>query len=326
VPDREPDRETGPQAPGEDVDAKRDDEAFVIAALTGVGPARAELAVGIGDDAAVFSDGRVVTTDTMIEGIHWDAHLSPGDVGWKLVAVNASDVGAMGGRPEWALLTLSLPSPLDRAWVREFAAGTRAACEHWGITLVGGDTTGSPGPRVATLMLHGRAERPVLRSGGRPGDRVWVTGELGRAAEAFLSDAPSPGALAHFRRPEPPVAFGAALGASGLATAMMDLSDGLAADLTRLAAASRVGAVLDPSAVPGARPLAWRTSFGEDYEFLFTSPPEASEALVSLAARNGVTVTPIGVLTADLPVRLRGRSWPAPLFSHFRTPPSREDL
>ena len=149
----------GPTAP----DA--DEEDWVIARLSADRTAPPTVAVGIGDDAALFADGRVVTVDTMVEGVHWDDKLSPGDVGWKLVAVNVSDVGAMGGRPEWALLAMSLPSPLDRLWVNAFAEGLHAACAHWGVALIGGDTSRGPA-RSLSLTVGGHAGGCDGRGGG----------------------------------------------------------------------------------------------------------------------------------------------------------------
>lgn len=307
--------------PGSDgPDPDPDDEAHVIATLAAGARPGADVRVGIGDDAALFSDGRVVTVDTMVEGVHWDERLSPADVGWKLVAVNVSDVAAMGGRPEWALLALSAPSPLDRAWIAAFAEGVTAACAHWGVALVGGDTTRAP-VRMASLTVGGHAPRPVLRSGGRPGDDVWVTGTLGRAAEAFLAASPRADAVAHFRRPEPRVAFAQALAGAGLATAMMDLSDGLRADLTRLCAASGCGATVDPGAIPGDGPLAWRVSFGEDYELLFTADAERRDAVRSLATMERTPIARVGRLEPAPGLRLEGGAeWPAALFTHFAPP------
>jgi thiamine-monophosphate kinase len=305
----------GPTAP----DA--DEEDWVIARLSADRTAPPTVAVGIGDDAALFADGRVVTVDTMVEGVHWDDKLSPGDVGWKLVAVNVSDVGAMGGRPEWALLAMSLPSPLDRLWVNAFAEGLHAACAHWGVALIGGDTSRGPA-RSLSLTVGGHAARPVLRSTGRPDDDIWVTGKLGRSAEAFLANAPRPEALAHFRRPVPPVAFGAALAEAGLATAMMDLSDGLSRDLDRLCLASGCGAVVYGEVLPGDAPLDWRVAFGEDYELLFCAAQEDRDAVRSVARMQDVAISRIGRLEARPGLRLAsGGEWPRALFSHFARPP-----
>ena len=303
-----------------------DDEQWLIEQIRSRVPGAAPL--GIGDDGAVPPPGAgtaVLSTDTMVEGVHWDGRLSAEDVGWKLVAVNASDLGAMGAVPSWALLNLSLPAPLDRAWAEGFVTGLAAACRRWDLQLIGGDTTRSP-VRFAALTVGGYARRVVLRSGGQPGDGVWMTGEAGRAAEGFLSATPRPAALAWLRRPEPPVRFGAAV--AGIAGAMMDLSDGLRRDLRRLCAASGCGAEIDADKIPGDRALNWKTSFGEDYELLLTVPPEGENELRCLAELERIDLSRIGVLTEGETVRLKnsgldGAGWPPPLFDHFpaaRTP------
>ena len=270
--------------------------------------------LGIGDDAAIppIGDGQLlISTDTMVEGVHWDDRLSPSDVGWKLMAVNASDLGAMGARPSWALLNLSLPAPLEMAWVRAFVAGLAEASRHFRLPIIGGDTTRAP-TRVLGLTVGGYARRPVTRAGGRPGDEIWVSGPLGRAAAGFYGEDSS-----WLRRPMPPVALGAALGEAGLLHAMMDLSDGLHKDLKRLCAASNCGAQVFPELIPGVSRMDWRVSFGEDYELLFVASPEQQDAIVSVTAMQGVSATRIGVLTAALSVELVGQSWPDLLFDHF---------
>ncbi|MDP2312454.1 MAG: thiamine-phosphate kinase [Pseudomonadota bacterium] len=304
------------------------DEDWVIDRLASRSAPAPGLVLGIGDDAALFEDGRVYTVDSMVEGVHWDDKLSPADVGWKLVAVNVSDVGAMGGRPSFALLTMGLPSPLDRAWVDAFADGLHAACAKWGVALVGGDTTRSP-VRTLSLTVGGHAARPVRRSTGRVGDDVWVTGQLGLAAEGFLSATPRPAALARLRRPEPPVAFGVALAEAGLASAMMDLSDGLARDLGRLCDASGCGALLDAEMIPGDAPLDWRVAFGEDYELLFSASVQDRDAVRSVASMQDIPISRVGRLEPRPGLRLvDGGEMPASLFTHFaarvpRTPPRR---
>ncbi len=294
-----------------------DDEEAVIAALQAAVGTVAPPLVGIGDDAALVGGDLVVTTDTMVEGTHWDSRLSAEDVGWKLVAVNVSDLAAMGARPAWCVLALTLPGPLHLPWVEAFAAGVGAACRHWNLPLVGGDTTRGPA-RVATLTAAGNAPRPVRRSTARPGDLVWVSGPLGRAAEAFLSTTPSEAALAWFRRPQPPLALALALADAGAVSAMMDLSDGLQRDLARLCVASGCGATIDVDALPGAGPLAWRTAFGEDYELLFTTPPDTQDAVEYIAAPMSTRPTCIGRIEQAGGVRrLDGAPWPTPLYAHF---------
>jgi thiamine-monophosphate kinase len=301
-------RSTGP-APEED------GEAWIVELARARFPAGSPGA-GIGDDAAVLDLGNAVTTDTMVEGVHWDERLSPADVGWKLVAVNVSDLGAMGARPRWATLALTLPRPLDRAWVRDFYAGLADALGHFGVQLVGGDTTRGPA-RMLSLTVGGAVRRPVLRSGGRPGDELWVTGELGLSAQAFLRAAPGTAALAWFRRPRPPVGFGVALAEAGLATAMMDLSDGLAIDLRRLCRASGCGALVQPDALPGTGTLAERVAFGEDYQLLFAASAEGAHAICCLAEELEVPVSKVGCLTESEAVLLAGEEWPPAAFGHF---------
>ncbi|MCB9741144.1 MAG: thiamine-phosphate kinase [Alphaproteobacteria bacterium] len=259
------------------------DEAYVIRTLTHRLSAPRPPTVGPGDDAAVLDDGLTLTVDAMVEGVHWDDRLSPEDVGAKLVAVNASDIAAMGASPRWALLALSLPDPLDRAWVEGFSRGLRRALDACGAELVGGDTTASRGARVASLSMGGAlVGPPLLRSGARPGDQLWVSGTLGDAAGGFYLDPPPEELLAALRRPRPPLALGPALSREGLASAAMDVSDGLAADLAKLCEASGLGAEVEPERVPlspalrAADPdaLDHALGFGEDYQLLFTAPPE----------------------------------------------------
>ena len=187
-------------------------------------------------------------------------------MGRKLVAVNASDIAACGGRADWALLTLCLPQPLDMAWVQDFARGLREALGP--VPLLGGDTTRSPGPRMVSLTLGGRLEGPpLLRSTAGPNQDLWVSGRLGAAADAFHGEGP----LEPLVDPSPPLDLGPRLARDGLATAAMDLSDGLAADLRRLCRASGVGALVD--AVPTSTTLQRALGFGDDYELLFTAHP-----------------------------------------------------
>ncbi len=296
-------------------------EARIIASLLGDHPPPPP--AGPGDDAALVPGDIAVSVDTMMEGVHFDERLSPADIGWKLVAVNASDIGACGRQPDWALLAISLPRPLREAWLADFSAGLHAALAHFGVRLIGGDTTASPGPISATLTIASLPGGPfITRGGGRPGDRIWVTGTLGAAAAGFLHGAPD--GLAWLRRPRPPVAFGAALGASGLAHAMMDLSDGLMCDLKRLCAASGVGAIVHPERLPAdpsteglPEPLALQVAFGEDYQLLLCAPPSSDGALKRLAQSHHIALSDIGTLTAESGATLSSKDWPKAAFSHF---------
>ncbi len=179
------------------------DESHIIRTLlrSTRGPVRDPRAPG--HDGVVVDGARgheVVAIDTLVEGVHFDGRLDPADVGWKSVAVNVSDIGAMGALPTWALLSLALPGPLDRSWLDGFAEGLHAALDHWAVRLVGGDTVRSPGPVVVTLSIAGDARGDVPgRGGARAGDALWVTGRLGRASAGFAGIGDS-----HWlRRPEP---------------------------------------------------------------------------------------------------------------------------
>ena len=279
------------------------------------------LTIGPGDDAAWVRDGRVITVDTMVEGVHWDDRLSAEDVGWKLVAVNASDLGAMGARPRWAVLSMALPQATDKAWVHHFARGLSMGLRHFGMDLAGGDTVRSNNDQiVVTLTAGGEAHKPVRRAGGRPGHPIFVTGVLGGAAAGLQSDKAT--LLKSLARPAPPVGFAVALADNGLAQSMMDLSDGLSADLPRLCRASRCGARIDSAKLPTHPDMPHRKrglalTGGEDYELLFTVEEEDIERLLSLARSHNVQVTQIGRLTEDDGPKLLDGSWPAPDFAHF---------
>lgn len=266
--------------------------------------------------------GRAITVDTLVEGVHWDQRLSPEDVGWKCVAASVSDLAAMGARPEWLVLSLSVP-PGDAAWTRRFAHGLGLATTKWDVGVVGGDTTRAPSARMVSVTLGGHCVgRPMVRSGARPGHDLWVTGIPGLAGAGWRTESPGPAALAALRRPTPPLAFALALARVGLPSAAMDLSDGLAKDLPRLCSASAVGAVVDPQALPGHPDLGdaavdHALRGGDDYQLLLAAPPAARGALTCLARAYGVSVHRIGHARAERRVELSGGGWPTPAFDHF---------
>jgi thiamine-monophosphate kinase len=300
------------------------DESFIVDTLLEArpeGPPRGSTSAPFapGDDAAVVEFDRCVTVDAMIEGVHWDDALSAEDVGWKLAAVNASDINAMGAVPRWAVLTIAVPTPLDKSWIRGFSRGFGAALAEWNIQLVGGDTARSPGPRMLSLTLTGEAQNPIGRDGAQPGDDIWVSGPLGGAAAGFLLNGASTEAL---RRPHPPMGLGPGL--VGIASAMMDLSDGLARDLPRLCTASGVGAEVEPTALPlhpnldqAEDPLPLAVGFGEEYELLFTAPPAHRDAIRQMAAQHNRDPSRIGIINEASGATLVGMQWPALAFSHF---------
>jgi thiamine-monophosphate kinase len=220
--------------------------------------------LGVGDDAAVLvpTPGLrlVVTTDVLVEGRHFDARLSaPADWGWKAIAVNLSDVAAMGAEPRAVVVAVTIPEQTPVELLDAVYAGMAEACTRFGVALVGGDTSAGPALSLAVTAL-GEAERPVPRSGARPGDRLVVSGALGAAAAGLAllqrGDAAAaelldrhPHLAAAHRRPWPELALGLAL-ARGGASAMIDVSDGLAGDALHLAEASGLGVEVHDSAVP----------------------------------------------------------------------------
>ncbi|MFO0750254.1 MAG: thiamine-phosphate kinase [Myxococcota bacterium] len=251
---------------------------------------------GPGDDAAVVmraDAARVVTTDALIEGTHFLRGHPPEALGWKSLAVNLSDVGAMGARAEAFTLALALPRGLDRAWVDAFARGLGACARASGVVIAGGDTVASPGPIVVSITAWGTlAGSPLTRSGGRAGDVLMVAGPIGRSGLGLVRWLASPQARADLLddpclrahlRPEPPLWAGP-LAAAGGAHAGMDLSDGLATDLPRLARASGLVIVVDLDRLPPDDAVAAFTSreraaHGEDYGLAILAPPERAAAL-----------------------------------------------
>src|SRR4249919_138301 len=274
--------------------------------LSGAGP---EVRVGVGDDAAVLAPTGgelVLTTDVMVEGIHFVRRRTGArDVGYKAIVVNVSDLAAMGASPRAAVCALVLPPDVQAAWVMELFGGMREACDEYALWLVGGDLSRGRDASIAVTVtgevVPGKA---VLRSGARPGDRVVVTGELGGSAAGLrLSETattPNEQQLVLVRRhlhPTARVGEGGVLAANG-ATAMMDVSDGLAIDLSRLARASRVGAKVVVGDVPVAAGATLDDALGggEDYELLASLPGDAAveAARSELKEGFGVLLTEIG--------------------------------
>lgn len=280
-----------------------------------------DVLVSIGDDAAAVRGGAetlLLTTDTLLEGVHFRRSTATlREIGAKAIAVNVSDIAAMGGEPRYALLALALPPDLTVAEVDELFAGVLDMAGQHGVTLVGGDTCAGPGGVLLSVTLVGRVDgAPLRRSGAAPGDALLVTGSLGAAAAGLAVLQQDPGGLpgpireavlrAH-RLPTPRVAESQLIRASGGATAMIDLSDGLATDVGHLAAESGVGVRIDVDALPlsdatravaralRVDPLRWALSGGEDYELLFAAAPGRADDLARLVtARTGTLVHRIG--------------------------------
>jgi thiamine-monophosphate kinase len=285
-------------------------------------------ALGLTDDAAVLAPDAqcelVVTADMVVEGVHFLADDPPDLVARKALRVNLSDLAAKASRPLAYLQTLALPPRADEAWLARYAEGLAVDQGIYGIHLAGGDSTSTSGPITISITAFGQVPcgRAVRRSGARAGERVFVTGTIGdgalglAATQGGLAGLPAEARQAlveRYRLPQPRVAFARVLGE--VATAALDVSDGLVADLGHLCAASGVGATLDLERVPlseaaraalNLRPeLIERVlAGGDDYEVLFAAPGDRAQRIAALAAEVGLPVSEIGVLDATPGVRV----------------------
>ena len=283
-------------------------------------PARGpSVRLAVGDDAALLaptpSCELAVSVDMLVGGRHFFADTDPERLGHKTLAVNLSDMAAMGATPKWALLAGALPDN-DAVWLAAFARGFHALADAHAVDLVGGDTTRGPLALCVTIMGEVPAGRALLRSGARAGDDIYVSGTLGDAALAVAAmsgrTALAPAALAAVRAklelPEPRIALGQAL--LGVASAALDVSDGLVGDLAHILLRSAVGATVELPAVPRSPVLArlmegaeralaieCLLAGGDDYELCFTAPRAAAASIAAIAARTAVPLTRIGAVT-----------------------------
>lgn len=274
--------------------------------LSGAGP---EVRVGVGDDAAVLERGSgetVLTTDVLVEGVHFErGTTSARDLGFKAIVVNVSDIAAMGASPRAALCALTLSESVDAAWTMELFGGMREACDEYALWLVGGDLSRGTEVSIAvTVAGEVSPARAVLRSGARVGDVVVVTGALGGSAAGLrltalraMPNEKQRALIRHHLRPLARVGEASVLARYG-ATAMIDVSDGLALDLSQLCTASGAGARIDVASVPieAGATLEDALSGGEDYELLATLPDEdaAAAARRELREQFGVSLNEIG--------------------------------
>jgi thiamine-monophosphate kinase len=283
--------------------------------------------VGVGDDAALLAPTPghelAVSVDMLVAGRHFFADVDPEALGHKTLAVNLSDLAAVGATPRWALLAGALPGA-DADWLAKFARGFFALADAHGVELVGGDTTRGPLTLCVTIIGEVPAGKALLRSGARTGDSIWVSGPLGDAALALAHKqgrlelpATELAACEHaLLRPAPRVTLGERL--RGIASAAIDLSDGLIGDLGHVLKASRVGATLELAAIPRSlalqRQLDGRASDvalacllagGDDYELCFTVPAARDADVVALAIELGLTLRRIGAIVADAGILVR---------------------
>jgi thiamine-monophosphate kinase len=306
-------------------------------------PRSASVVLGVGDDAALLAPTPghelVVSVDMLVGGRHFFDDVDPESLGHKTLAVNLSDLAAMGAVPRWALLAGALPDN-DPAWLAAFARGFLALADAHGVDLVGGDTTRGPLNLCVTILGEAPAGAAITRGGARVGDDVYVSGQLGDAGLAVAARtgriALEPAALAacqaRLDRPAPRVALGLAL--RGVATAMLDVSDGLTGDLGHILERSNVGASVALAAVPRSAlmatllagadrsaALACLLAGGDDYELCFTAAPGSAPRIAAIAIEAGLPLTRIGTTTAGGGLVVRdeyGAVVPAPrAFDHF---------
>ena len=285
-------------------------------------PGRATL--GIGDDCALMTPAAgkqiAISSDMLVEDRHFFAGADARMLGHKSLAVNLSDLAAMGARPVAFTLALALPQA-ERAWLAGFAEGLFALADAFGCELIGGDTTKGPLNICITVFGELAPGQALRRSAAVAGDDIWVSGTLGDArlalagyrVEQELAPADLLMAGVRMHTPTPRVALGCALAEAGLAHAAIDISDGLVGDLGHILKASRVGATLDVDALPAGPVLArqetslrrrYTAAGGDDYELCFTAPPSAREAIAALAASCGTPVTRVGRVEAQSGLRL----------------------
>lgn len=279
-------------------------------------------ALGLTDDAALLGEQpgseTVITVDAMVAGVHFLSEDPPDLVARKLIRVNLSDLAAKGARPFAVLLAAAFPRGVGRDWLTAFARGLEQDITEFGIALIGGDTVATPGPLTLSLTALGRvpAGQALLRSGAKPGDELWLSGSLGDGALGLLAaqglltgvDAEADAYLAdRYRLPRPRSGLGPRL--LGLASAAMDVSDGLVQDLGHLCRASGVGAIIEVDRLPlsvAARQavdgdqtrLVSVLTGGDDYELLFAAPPACAQSLHVLAGETGVALTAIGSIVS----------------------------
>ena len=315
-------------------------------------PAPPWMIVGIGDDAAVVEPERnrvdVLSVDALIEGVHFDRAFTPPDaIGHRALAVNLSDLAAMGAEPRLALLSLALPQALAVSDFDAMIAGFTALAARHRLHLAGGNLTRSPGPLVVDVTVMGtvKPRRALLRAGARAGDELYVSGMIGAAAaglqmlKAGLTARTTTDHCVHrYLYPEPRVRLGSMLGRNRAASACMDLSDGLADAVRQVADASGVGAVIDIDRLPidpearewfvsrGLDPVHEAVTGGDDYELLVAVRPRTRSRLAAAHRHGGVPLTRIGLCTNDRAILMRRTAGDAAIdaqpmprgYSHFR--------
>jgi thiamine-monophosphate kinase len=288
--------------------------------------------LGIGDDAAIFNLDSgyqlVTTTDTLSEGVHFFKNDSPEDIAYKSLAVNLSDIAAMGATAKCFTLALTLPK-LDEIWLKQFSQSLKQTSKKYNVSLIGGDTTRGPLNITITMMGVVEKSKAIKRSGARNGDNIYVSGEIGDAALCLkkinAGERPHKAELIKLNRPIPRIELGSAL--KGIANSCIDISDGLEQDLSHIIKASKVGAMVDIQELPLSQSMIkyiennndWALPLcgGDDYELCFTAPENFNSEIINIAEFCKIKITKIGVINDSKDLKIKGYDGQGHSYQHF---------
>ena len=288
--------------------------------------------LGIGDDAAIFNLDSgyqlVTTTDTLSEGVHFFKNDSPEDIAYKSLAVNLSDIAAMGATAKCFTLAITLPK-LDEIWLKQFSESLKQTSEKYNVSLIGGDTTRGPLNITITMMGVVETSKAIKRSGARNGDNIYVSGEIGDAALCLkkinAGERPHKAELIKLNRPIPRIELGSAL--KGIANSCIDISDGLEQDLSHIIKASKVGAMVDIQELPLSQSMIkyiennndWALPLcgGDDYELCFTAPENFNSEIINIAEFCKIKITKIGVINDSKDLKIKGYDGQGESYQHF---------
>ena len=291
-----------------------------------------DIELGIGDDAAIFNLDSgyqlVTTTDTLSEGVHFFKNDSPEDIAYKSLAVNLSDIAAMGATAKCFTLALTLPK-LDEIWLKQFSQSLKQTSKKYNVSLIGGDTTRGPLNITITMMGVVETSKAIKRSGARNGDNIYVSGEIGDAALCLkkinAGERPHKAELIKLNRPIPRIELGSAL--KGIANSCIDISDGLEQDLSHIIKASKVGAMVDIQELPLSQSMIkyiesnddWALPLcgGDDYELCFTAPENFNSEIINIAEFCKIKITKIGVINDSKDLKIKGYDGQGQSYQHF---------
>jgi thiamine-monophosphate kinase len=291
-----------------------------------------DIELGIGDDAAIFNLDSgyqlVTTTDTLSEGVHFFKNDSPEDIAYKSLAVNLSDIAAMGATAKCFTLAITLPK-LDEIWLKQFSESLKQTSEKYNVSLIGGDTTRGPLNITITMMGVVETSKAIKRSGARNSDNIYVSGEIGDAALCLkkinAGERPHKAELIKLNRPIPRIELGSAL--KGIANSCIDISDGLEQDLSHIIKASKVGAMVDIQELPLSQSMIkyiennndWALPLcgGDDYELCFTAPENFNSEIINIAEFCKIKITKIGVINDSKDLKIKGYDGQGHSYQHF---------